>query len=140
MTDRLGMPLSRVNELKIFYPTVKVVRSHTQGGYARMIYLEIPDVARREPFRISIHYTGTPDIVPTAYVINGKEKGHVRFIHGAGRKLHDYDRSLPKIPGTNIDGYWICHGYSDIIYRNLSNDPVKRLMAFINQLTYLLND
>jgi len=145
--SRAGIPLSRLKELKIYYPTIKVVRNQIAGKNAQMIFLEIPDRrhARKpplnDPFRITIHFTGSQDTVPTAYVINGNRKssgssGHV--IYRGGSKLHGYDYSERKIPGTNIDGYWICHGNFDLPYR-LQKDPVKRLLAFINHISSLLN-
>lgn len=147
---RAGISLSRLKELKIYYPSIKVVRNQVAGENARMIFLEIPDrrpnrstrtSSFNDPFRITIHFTGSQDTVPTAYVINGKEKssgpsGNV--IYRGGSNLHGYDYSQRKIPGTNIDGYWICHGNFDLPYR-LQKDPVKRLLAFINHISSLLN-
>ena len=142
MPGRVGIPLSRLKELRIYYPTIKAVRNQTEGGHARMVYLEISDRKprfRRNSFRITIHFTGSMDTVPTAYVINGRKKGHASVIYRGGRKIHDYDYSMRKIPGTNIDGYWICHGDFDLPYRLQPKDPVKRLLAFINHISSLLN-
>ncbi len=142
MPGRVGFPLPRLKELRVYYPTIKAVRNQTEGGHARMVYLEISDrkpISGRKSFRITIHFTGSMNTVPTAYVINGREKGHASVIHRGGSKLHDYDYSMRKIPGTNIDGYWICHGDFDLPYRLQPKDPVKRLLAFINHISSLLN-
>ena len=56
-----------------------------------MIYLEIDDKRSRTKsgvFRISIHFNGSKDTVPTAYVINGGEVNGSSVIHRGGNKLH----------------------------------------------------
>tara|TARA_B100000965_G_scaffold388994_1_gene394153 strand:- start:102 stop:398 length:297 start_codon:yes stop_codon:yes gene_type:complete len=97
-----------------------------------MVYLEIGE------YKVSIHFNGTLDTVPTAYVINGDRVSH-RLLHRGGSRLHTYDHSQRKIPGTNIDAWWVCHGDFDIPYRLQPRDPVKRLLAYINHLSNLLN-
>jgi len=127
-----GLPISRLGEMKVDYPKISTVRSHTTGGRSKMVYLEIGE------YKVSIHFNGTLDTVPTAYVINGDRVSH-RLLHRGGSRLHTYDHSQRKIPGTNIDAWWVCHGDFDIPYRLQPRDPVKRLLAYINHLSNLLN-
>ena len=100
MTDRLGMPLSRVKERRYSIHYQGCQESH-QGDYARMIW---KSTSLGRPFRISILH-GNLGHCADCHVINGKEKGHVRFIQQ--EKTPRLRPKSPKIPGTNIDGYWI---------------------------------
>ena len=141
MVGSSGFPVSRLGEMKVDYPKIMTVRSHTAGGRSKMVYLEIADFRSRTKqgvYKLSIHFNGTIDTVPTAYLINGGEVSS-KFVYRGGNGLHSYDHSLRKIPGTNIDGWWICHGNFDIPYKIQPSDPVKRLLAFINHLSNLLN-
>ena len=107
-----------------------------------MVYLEIADLRSRTKlgvFKVSIHFNGTIDTVPTAYLINGGEVSNSSVVHRGGNDLHSFDHSQRKVPGTNIDAWWVCHGNFDIPYKLQPRDPVKRLLAFINHLSFLLN-
>ena len=136
-----GFPVSRLGEMKVDFPKIATVRSHTAGGRSKMVYLEIADHSSRTKegvYKVSIHFNGTIDTVPTAYLINGGEVSS-QFVHRGGNELHSYDHSLRKVPGTNIDGWWVCHGNFDVPYKLQPRDPVKRLLAFINHISFLLN-
>tara|TARA_B100000131_G_scaffold228757_1_gene220514 strand:+ start:151 stop:579 length:429 start_codon:yes stop_codon:yes gene_type:complete len=136
-----GFPVSRLGEMKVDYPKISTVRSHTAGGRSKMVYLEIADLRSRTKngvYEVTIHFNGTIDTVPTAYLINGAEVSS-SFVHRGGFSLHSYDHSLSKVPGTDIDGWWICHGNFDVPYKIQPRDPVKRLLAFINHISFLLN-
>ena len=142
MVGSSGIPISRLGEMKVDFPKMRPVRSHTFGGKSQMIYLEIDDKRSRTKsgvFKISIHFNGSKDTVPTAYVINGGEVSGSSVIHRGGNKLHSYDHSMRIIPGTNIQAWWICHGNFDVPYRLQGEDPVKRLLSFINHISNLLN-
>ena len=86
MVGSSGFPVSRLGEMKVDYPKISTVRSHTAGGRSKMVYLEIADLRSRTKngvYEVTIHFNGTIDTVPTAYLINGAEVSS-SFVHRGG--------------------------------------------------------
>lgn len=107
-----GFPVNRLSELRIDYPTLKVVRGHVSNGCARMLVLDLvggvnPDGSRSGPYRVVINTTGL-DRVPS---------------------MNIWDRGAPLS---------ICIGNFSRVYLALEADPVVRMGAYLNHVISLL--
>jgi len=136
-----GFPMSRLGELRVDYPSLKVVRGHVSNGYARMLVVSLPDSRGRTTsgeYRVVIDANDL-DRVPISYILNIEDVRQFSSIIRGGQKSHTYDHSLATIPGTNKEAWWICHGDFSAVYSLLEDDPVARMGGFLNQIISLLN-
>ena len=136
-----GFPLNRISQLRVDYPSLKVVREHVSNGYARMLVVSLPDVRGRTTdgeWKILIDANDL-DQVPISYVLNVENVRTFRNIIRGGQKAHTYDHSFATIPGTNKEAWWICHGNFSSVYSVLDTDPVVRIGGYLNHIISLLN-
>ena len=136
-----GFPLNRISQLRVDYPSLKVVREHVSNGYARMLVVSLPDVHGRTTggeWKILIDANDL-DQVPISYVLNVENVRKFGNIIRGGTKSHTYDHSFATIPGTNKEAWWICHGNFSSVYSVLDTDPVVRIGGYLNHIISLLN-
>ena len=142
MIQQSGVPVNRLAELRVDYPSLKVVREHVSNGYARMLVVSLPDSRGRTTggeYRVVIDARDL-DRVPASYVLNIEEVRQKRApIVRGGHKTHTYDHSIATIPGTDKEAWWICHGEFGAVYSALGDDPVTRMGGFLNHIISLLN-
>ena len=139
-----GFPISRLGELRVDYPTLKVVRGHVSNGYARMLVVSLPDsrgCTAQGEYKVAIDVNDLGR-VPVSYILNieavRQTVSRAPIIRG-GHKAHAYDHSLATIPGTDKEAWWICHGDFGAVYSALGDDPVTRMGGFLNHIISLLN-
>lgn len=136
-----GFPLNRISQLRVDYPSLKVVREHVSNSSARMLVVILPDSHGRTihgEYRVLIDANDL-DQVPVSYVLNIEDVRQFRNIVRGGQKAHTYDHSLATIPGTSKEAWWICHGNFSTVYSVLDADPVVRIGGYLNHIISLLN-
>ena len=141
MTLQGGFPVNRLGELRVDYPSLKVVREHLSNGYARMLVVSLPDIRGKTAvgeWKILIDASDL-DRVPISYVLNVENVQKFDNIIRGGKKSHTYDHSFATIPGTNKEAWWICHGNFSSVYSVLDTDPVVRIGGYLNHIISLLN-
>ena len=142
MSLQSGFPLNRLPQLRVDYPSLKVVREHASNGCARMLVVSLPDSRGRTAhgeYKVVIDVTNGLGQVPVSYVLNTEDVRQFRCIVRGGQKHHAYDHSLATIPGTDKEAWWICHGDFNAVYSVLEDDPVARMGGFLNHIISLLN-
>ncbi|SUZ98806.1 uncharacterized protein METZ01_LOCUS51660 [marine metagenome] len=142
MSLQSGFPLNRLPQLRVDYPSLKVVREHVSNGCARMLVVSLPDSHGRTThgeYKVVIDVTNGLGQVPVSYVLNTEDVRQFRYIVRGGQKHHAYDHSLATIPGTDKEAWWICHGDFSAVYSVLEDDPVARMGGFLNHIISLLN-
>tara|TARA_B100001079_G_C16158635_1_gene403172 strand:+ start:226 stop:654 length:429 start_codon:yes stop_codon:yes gene_type:complete len=141
MTLQSGFPINRLAELRIDYPSLKVIREHVSNGHARMLVVSLPESRGRTThgeYKIAIDANDLGQ-VPVSYILNIEDVRQFRYIVRGGQKAHTYDHSLATIPGTDKEAWWVCHGNFSAVYSVLEDDPVARMGAFLNHIISLLN-
>jgi hypothetical protein len=125
-----GIPLDRLKELRVEFPSIRPVRQYTDGTKTDMVVLQFPSGVRTSSgfWRVAILSNGkgyTPFILNKTEVIQGTSP----FVRGE-----------TVIPGTNNTGLGICQGGIMAVLNHLSKDPVARMGAYINHVQNLLNE
>ena len=141
MIQQSGVPVNRLAELRVDYPSLKVVREHVSNGYARMLVISLPDSRGRTThgeYKIVVD-AGDLNQVTVSYLLNREDVQRCRYLREGGHSLAHYDQSQATIPGTDKKAWWICHGNFGSVYSNLEADPVVRIGAFLNHIISLLN-
>lgn len=137
-----GFPLNRISELRVDYPSLKVVREHVSNGCTRMLVVSLPDNRKRTAhgvYKVAIDVMNGLDQVPVSYVLNIEDVQQRRFIIAGGTSGARYDQSQRTIPGTAKQAWWICHGNFSSVYSVLDSDPVVRIGGYLNHIISLLN-
>ncbi|MBI79571.1 MAG: hypothetical protein CMQ51_04020 [Gammaproteobacteria bacterium] len=142
----IGIPLDRVADLKNNYPSFLPLIDKIVDNVVKLGIVFLPDKkgkTKSSNFRCLLHFDGDANTPPTPYILDWdteRKNGSNAYIHGGGSRLHNYDTSKNKIPGTNKPGFWVCYGNFGSIYRMLDKDPIVRINAFLNHLISLLNE
>ena len=139
-----GIPLDRLNELRVDYPSIQPVMQHTDKTHTDMICLQFPSNGKTASnfWRIVIHCTDGSKGLPHTFLLNNAEqKGRVGVSIFQGNSIPStgYGTTHKTIPGTNKTAYWICHGGILEILNIIGADPIKRMGAYINHIQNLLN-
>ena len=141
MTLQSGFPVNRLAELRVDYPSLKVVREHVSNGYARMLVVSLPDSRGRTThgeYKVAIDANDL-DRVPVSYLLNREDVQGCKYLIAGGTSGAHYDQSQRTIPGTDKKAWWICHGDFSAVYSVLDADPVVRMGGFLNHIISLLN-
>ena len=138
-----GIPLSRIDELRFEFPSIKTVNQHTDSANTDMIALQFPSGGRTSSgfWRMVIHCPQASNGLPHTYILNSKEiiKNPGVAIYRGNLPNTTYAPSTKTIPGTNKPAHWVCHGQILGVLNHLGNDPIKRIGAYINHIQNLLN-
>jgi len=141
---RGGIPLNRLNELRVEFPSIQSIRQHTDSTHTDMIILQFPSGEKTSSgfWRLAVHCPDASSGLPHSYVLN-----HGQIVSGPGVSI--FNGGVPTngygagasntLPGTNKPAHWVCHGQILNVLNHLGNDPVKRMGAYINHIQNLLN-
>lgn len=139
-----GIPLNRLTDLQIEYPSIQSVKQWTDRKQVKMFLVRFPSNGRTKSgfWEVVIYCPKASSQLMHAYVLNFAEiRGHV------GVALYDNPPSISyssgagngTIPGSNRRGRWVCHGHIMPHLDRLGKDPVVRVGAYINHIQNLLN-
>lgn len=139
-----GIPRERLKELKIEYPSLRPVKQHLTRKEAQMIRVRFPsDGHTRSGFwDIVIYCPNASSSLMHAYVINFQEiTKNPRVSLFAKPPSASYGRGAGngRIPGSNREARWVCHGQILPHLNRLGNDPIVRVGAYLNHIQNLLN-
>jgi len=140
---RGGIPLNRLVELKVDFPSIQPVNQHTDSKHTDMIMLKFPSAGRTTNgfWQIVIHCPNVTNHLPHTYILNfklGESRPGISVYSGGGPNVH-YGSTAKTIPGTRKTAHWVCHGNILPILNNIGEDPIKRMGAYINHIQNLLN-
>ena len=139
-----GIPLNRLNELRVDYPSIQPVKQHMDGKNTDMITLQFPSNGKTTSgyWKMVIYCTDGANGLPHTFLLNNGEKTGrvgVSIFQGNGIPAVGYGTSHRTIPGTNKPAYWVCHGGILAVLNIIGADPIKRMGAYINHIQNLLN-
>jgi hypothetical protein len=142
-----GIPLNRLDELRIEYPSIQPVKQHMNSSHTDMIILRFPSGERTSSgfWHVAIHCPDACKGSPHAFVLNFDKivSSRAPIISGnAIRGVHQNDGVGTRhttIPGTNKPAHWVCHGGILNVLNHLGNDPITRIGAYVNHIQNLLN-
>ena len=139
-----GIPLNRLDELRIEFPSIQSVRQHADNSHTDMIIIQFPSDGRTSSgyWRLAIHCTSASNALPHTFVLNKEEiTGRVGVSIFSGNSIPNvgYGTKHKTIPGTNKPAHWVCHGQILNVLNHLGNDPITRMGAYINHIQNLLN-
>ncbi|MEE3113293.1 MAG: hypothetical protein VX303_00005, partial [Candidatus Thermoplasmatota archaeon] len=72
MSLQSGFPLNRLPQLRVDYPSLKVIREHVSNGHARMLVVSLPESRGRTThgeYKIAIDANDLGR-VPVSYILN----------------------------------------------------------------------
>jgi hypothetical protein len=143
-----GVPLTRLDELRVDFPSIKTVNQHTDSTHTDMVVLQFPSAGRTSSgfWRLVIHCPDAASGTPHSFILNKNEmcgRTGAPIISGnAILGVHQNDGVGTKhttIPGTNKIAHWICQGPILPVLNHLGKDPITRMGAYINHIQNLLN-
>ena len=139
-----GIPLNRLDELRVDFPSITTVNQHTDSTHTDMVVLQFPSAGRTSSgfWRLAIHCPNASSGLPHAYVVNHEQittRPPVSIFNG-GIPNGGYGAGASNtLPGTNKRSHWICHGRILGHLNHLGKDPITRMGAYINHIQNLLN-
>ncbi len=139
-----GIPLERLNELRVEFPSIQSVRQHANSTHTDMVVLQFPSDGKTSSgvWRLAIHCSSISSGLPHSYLLNHQEvtnRPSVSIFAGNAPRVGYATGSSKKLPGTNKIAHWICHGQILTVLNHLGNDPITRMGAYINHIQNLLN-
>ena len=138
-----GVPLNRLDELRVDFPSITTVNQHTDSTHTDMVVLQFPSAGRTSSgfWRLVIHCPQASTGLPHTFILNPNEvvKSPGVAIYTGNLPNTTYSPSTNTIPGTNKPAHWVCHGQILGVLNHLGNDPIKRIGAYINHIQNLLN-
>ena len=139
-----GVPLNRLDELRVDFPSITTVNQHTDSTHTDMVVLQFPSAGRTSSgfWRLVIHCPDASNGLPHTFLLNFDEKigsSGVTIFSGASIPRVGYATSSKTIPGSNKIAHWICHGQIFNVLNHLGKDPITRMGAYINHIQNLLN-
>ena len=139
-----GIPLNRLTDLQIEYPSIQSVKQWTDRKQVKMFLVRFPSNGRTQSgfWEVVIYCPKASSQLMHAYVLNFREiKGRagVNLFSQPPSASYATGSGNGTIPGSNRAAYWVCHGHIMPHLDRLGKDPVVRVGAYINHIQNLLN-
>ena len=123
-----GINLDEITKVRTDFPSIRIVRGHTQGNEVDLIHVTFEDERNRANGN---HYRCVVDMRSSAW------STHVLNLMPGVHHPHVYN--LSSIPGTTTDSFIVCQGNSEMILRGAGKSVSGRLSAYLNHITSVLN-